>query len=116
MNVRLIWPMLLPATALVGGCALVGPASISNGRSVYNEVINQTEDQQILNTIVRLRYDRTFGMLTVASVTANIRLRAELNAEVGAGSSSNYVGNLVPLSEDRSADQRVPLLTVPVGG
>ncbi len=44
------------------GCALVGPQSITAGRGVYAEVINRTEDEQILNVMVRMRYDETFGM------------------------------------------------------
>ena len=35
------------------GCAVVGPQSITAGRGAYSEVINQTEDQQILNALVR---------------------------------------------------------------
>ena len=65
--------VLLVAVALGScGCALVGPQSISAGRGVYAEVINRTEDEQILNVIVRMRYDETFSMLSVASVTANL--------------------------------------------
>ena len=51
------------------GCAVIGPQSITAGRAVYTEVINRTEDEQILNVLVRLRYDETFGMMSVASVT-----------------------------------------------
>ena len=47
--------------------AVVGPRSITAGRGAYAEVINQTEDQQILNALVRTRYDETFGMISVAS-------------------------------------------------
>ena len=58
----------LGAMALVSslGC-IVGPGSIAAGRSVYNNVINSTENDQLLNMIVRDRYGETYGMLTVAS-------------------------------------------------
>ena len=43
------------------GCATVGPVSIAAGRGAYAEVINRTEDEQILNVVVRQRYDETFA-------------------------------------------------------
>ncbi len=55
------------------GCNVVGPMSLSGGRAVYAAVINTTEDEQLLNVIVRQRYDQSAGMLSVASLTANLR-------------------------------------------
>ena len=75
------WNTILLMTFLLGGCTAIGPASISNGRMAYNEVINYTEDQQILNAIVRERYGQTFSMLTVSSVTANVKFRANANSQ-----------------------------------
>ena len=59
--------LLVVAVLGLCSCAAVGPRSISAGRGAYAEVINRTEDEQILNVIVRERYDETFGMITVAS-------------------------------------------------
>ena len=51
--------MLVLLSALgFSGCAVIGPQSITAGRGVYAEVINRTEDEQLLNAIVRQRYDR----------------------------------------------------------
>ena len=80
------------------GCAVVGPQSISAGRGVYTETINRTSDEQTLNMLVRLRYDETFGMMSVASVTANLQFSAQAATNIGIGDSENYAGNLVPLS------------------
>lgn len=108
---------LLLATLLIGGCAIVGPASISNGRLVYSEVINYTGDQQILNMIVRERYAQTFGMLTVASVTASVRVRATVGAEFRAGASTSDVqGNLVPLSAGVAYEENPTISYVPLQG
>ena len=76
------------------GCAIVGPQSITAGRGVYTEVINRTEDEQILNVLVRQRYDETFGMISVASVTANLQFSARAATNIGIGDSDNYAGNL----------------------
>ena len=61
-------------------------------------MINRTEDEQILNVLVRMRYDESFGMLSVASVTANLRVSARASTDIGFGDDINYAGNLVPFS------------------
>ena len=92
-------PFLLAVSALMGGgCAGPGPAAITNGRGVYLDVINRTDDEQLLAIVVRKRYDETFGMLAVSSVTASMKLGGSIGANAGVGSANSYEGNLVPLS------------------
>ena len=98
------------------GCATIGPAELANGRSTYNAVINETEDQQILSMIVRQRYDETFGMLAVSSVTASLRVGASLGANVGIGPQSGYEGNLVPLSAGATYEENPVISYVPMRG
>ncbi|MHC5003569.1 MAG: hypothetical protein ACYTJ0_10640 [Planctomycetota bacterium] len=107
--------MILAALGL-SGCTVAGPSALSNGRNVYNEVINRTSDEQVLEMLVRLRYGESFGMLTVASVTANIKVRAEAGAEIGVGSDSNYRGNLVPLSGGFAYEENPTISYVPLRG
>ena len=71
------------ALLISGGCAQIGPASISHGRAIYNEVIAKTDDDQSLAYIVRLRYGQTANLLTVASITANVRFSANAGAQFG---------------------------------
>ncbi|MBT8367522.1 MAG: hypothetical protein KJP23_22750 [Deltaproteobacteria bacterium] len=109
--------MLVLLSALgFGGCAVVGPQSIAAGRGVYAEVINRTEDEQILNAIVRQRYDETFGMMSVASVTANLNFSAQAGANIGIGDSDNYAGNLVPLSAGVAYEENPTISYVPLKG
>lgn len=117
-SARALRPLLaLSAVALaVQGCAFVGSTSLSNGRSTYNAVINQTENEQILSMIVSRRYDETFGMLAVASVTANLRISATVGANVGIGSNSSYAGNLVPLSAGVAYEENPTISYVPLRG
>ena len=98
------------------GCATVGPQSITAGRGVYTEVINRTEDEQILNVLVRQRYDETFGMISVASVTANLQFSARADANIGIGDSDNYAGNLVPLSAGVGYEENPTISYVPLSG
>jgi len=98
------------------GCATVGPQSITAGRGGYTEVINRTEDEQILNVLVRQRYDETFGMISVASVTANLQFSARADANIGIGDSDNYAGNLVPLSAGVGYEENPTISYVPLSG
>jgi hypothetical protein len=98
------------------GCAGVGPVALNNGRSAYNAVINATEDQQILSMIVRQRYDETFGMIAVSSVTASLRIGASVGGNVGIGASSGYEGNLVPFSAGATYEENPTISYVPMRG
>jgi len=109
---------VLLAAAVLGmsGCATVGPQSISAGRGVYTEVINRTEDEQLLNVLVRMRYDETFGMISVTSITANLQFSARAEANVGFGDSDDYAGNLVPLAAGVGYEENPTISYVPLSG
>ncbi len=94
---RLLVTITVPGL-LAAGCAVVGPAAIRSGRSVYNDAIVATNNQQVLAMIVRTRYGEPTGLLAVASVTASVRLQATAGVEAGIGPDSSFEQNLVPLS------------------
>lgn len=81
--------------AMLFGCNVVGPAALGGGRSAYNSIVNQTEDEQILAAIVRSRYDQTFGLLAVTNITANIRVATSVGADAEIGSGSSFQGSTV---------------------
>ena len=116
MKTRIVIMMLLSASVLTGGCAVVGPSSISNGRMSYNEVINYTEDQQILNMIVRERYGQTFGMLSVSSVAASVKFRGSVAAEFNSWGSDQFTDELTPLSLGAAYEESPTISYVPVQG
>jgi hypothetical protein len=95
---------------------VVGPQSITAGRGNYTEVINRTEDEQILNVLVRQRYDETFGMISVASITAGLRFSTRAEANIGIGDSDNYAGNLVPLAAGVGYEENPTISYVPLSG
>ena len=115
-GVRARSALLLVAVLGLYGCATIGPQSITAGRGVYTEVINNTEDEQILNVLVRQRYDETFGMISVASVTANLQFSARAKADFGIGSKDNYKGNLTPLSAGVGYEENPTISYVPLSG
>lgn len=100
----------------LGSCAVIGPQSITAGRSAYTEVINRTEDEQILNALVRMRYEETFGMMTVASITAGLKFRAQAGTDIGIGDSDDYAGNLVPFSAGAAYEENPTISYVPLSG
>jgi hypothetical protein len=107
---------VLLTLCLALGCNGVGRTALSSGRGTYNAVINRTEDEQILSMIVRQRYDETYGLLAVASVTANVRVGASLGANVGIGSDDSYAGNLVPFSAGATIEENPTISYVPMRG
>jgi len=101
---------------LLGPRATLGPGAIVRGRGLYNEVISDTNNQQTLELIVRARYGEPSGLLSVASVTANLRTMATTNSEFGIGPSKNFQGNIVPLSLGLAYEENPTIAYTPVQG
>ena len=100
----------------LGPRATLGPGSIVRGRELYNQVISDTNNQQTLELIVRARYGEPWGLLSVGSVTANVRTTALANSQFGVGPPANYQGNLVPLSLGLSYEENPTVAYTPVQG
>ncbi len=105
--------LVLPA---VTGCSVAGTSAIRNGRAAYNDAIIETNNEQILAQIVRMRYMEPSGLLAVASVTANVRIQTSVGAEFGVGPESTYSGNLVPLRAGAVYEENPTISYTPVEG
>jgi hypothetical protein len=109
--------LVLPGCGrLFGPNATLGPGSIVRGRGLYNRVISETNNQQTLDLIVRARYGEPLGLLTVASVTANLRTTTTAEAQFGIGADANYRGNLTPLTLDLAYEDNPTIAYAPVQG
>jgi len=106
---------VLMAALVCSGCVSIGPPAISNGRMAYNEVINYTEDQQVLNAIIRDRYGHTFSLLSVSSITANVKFRSGIDTEFKAWGDSEDV-RLIPLSAGVGYEDNPTISYAPVNG
>ncbi len=102
--------------AALAGCAWLGPEIIRSGRPAYNDAILATNDEQLLQNIVRLRFGDSIGFLTVSAVTANVSMTVGGSVDLGIGPSQNYVGNLVPFSGSLIAEQNPTISYAPVRG
>ena len=74
-TVRLL-PILF--AMLLGGCSVfdefiqIGPDSVQDSRGEFNEVISQTNDQQLLLNLIKRRYGDSISVLEVSSVSTSV--------------------------------------------
>jgi hypothetical protein len=106
----------LVLAAVLSGCAWLGPEIIRSGRPAYNDAIIATNDEQLLQNIVRLRFGDGIGFLTVSSVTANVSMTSTGTVNLGFGPTDNYVGNLVPFTGTLTTEQNPTISYAPVRG
>jgi hypothetical protein len=102
--------------SLLAGCTVVGPSAIRSGRLAYNEAITETNNQQILKLVIQSRYEETGSLLSVASVTANVRVTSSAGIQAGFGDRSDYDGNLVPFSGGFIYEENPTISYTPVAG
>lgn len=82
-------PFLLLVTLVLSGCASVGPGTITRDRFDYTTAIRDTEQEQLLVNIVRLRYLEAPVFLKVASIINQYSLEGSVSL-----SAMNASGNL----------------------
>ena len=76
MNPGKYTSLVLLAALAAGGCNVVGPRAIDKGQFSYNEVINRTDNEQLLLNLVRLKYRDTPFFLEVSSVLTQYSLQS----------------------------------------
>lgn len=85
------WFVLL-VTVFMTGCSSIGPQQINMDRGRYNDIVRETDQEQILENIVRLRYVETPSYLQVSNVTASYsRSSAVSGTNVAISGSNNAV-------------------------
>jgi len=80
--------------AAIAGCSAVGPASVRMGRANYNTAIQQTNAEQLLLNLVRLRYRDVPYFLEVASVSTSFEFNAAASGGVSLPESASKAYNL----------------------
>jgi len=116
MRKRLAFLALALAACAQAGCAWLGPKSIRSSRAAYNDAIIATDSEQLLGTIVRMRYGEPSSMLLVSSITASMHVSAMGGAQFGFGRASNYAGNLIPLSVGGDYEDNPTISYTPLQG
>ncbi len=85
------WALVLTLSA----CQTVGPRSVQYGRGQYNEVLQQTNGEQLLLNLVRLRYRDVPLFLEVTSIASSLSLELGLDAGGTIGAGTATIGNRV---------------------
>lgn len=85
---------LVTATALLSACGSVGPRSLRYGRGTYNVAIQQTNSEQMLLNLVRLRYRDPPLFLEVTSISSS--LSVEVGGNLGGSVFSGRTGSVSP--------------------
>jgi hypothetical protein len=106
---------LLAATYLaISGCTQLGPGLVKAGRNEYNIAIQQTESEETLLNIVRLRYGDRPLYMDVGSVSTQFRWSQGVSATAAArrlpGADEAGIGGNLEYSE------RPTLTYTPIGG
>ena len=73
----------LPLLLLMAGCTGIGAARIEGDRNNYNQAIQQTNDEQLLLNLVRLKYRDTPFFMEVSNVASQFTFSAGVDASSG---------------------------------
>ena len=74
---------------LLAACGYAGPASLEATRPAYNQAIAQTNDQELLLNLVRLRYRDTTYFTSVERIAASLELNRTLGSQGTLGRTSS---------------------------
>jgi len=91
----------LAVTLILSGCAAQGPHRLLVDRFDYSAAIASSTNEQMLQNLVRLRYNETPVFLDVNSVIAQHQAdaRAQLGAEIGFTGSAGPPGDSIAIPE-----------------
>lgn len=89
---------LIPLVMALGGCAQFGPDGIKGNRLDYNVAIQQTNDQELLLNLVRLKYRDRMYFMNVERVVSAMELNRSLGASASIPPGSSATFNINPVT------------------
>jgi len=107
--------LLMTASILLSGCAQFGPELMKAGRNDYNKVLAQTDDEETLLNLVRLRYADNPAFMQVNSVSTSFTWNQGVQAEgfnFEPDSSDSHVG----IRGNLDYSERPTITYTPLGG
>ena len=108
--------VLLAASAMLAGCAHLGPKSVAVDRADYSEAIAESWKQQTLLNIVKLRYMDLPVFVDVSSIVAGYSLQSGVNVGGTESSAKAIQGNFVALGAQAIYTDRPTITYVPMTG
>jgi len=79
------WFVIAAALVLMSACGTFGPSAIQASRTDYNVVLRQTEDEQLLLNLVRLRYRDQLLFLEASAVNTQFTFGGYADASTALG-------------------------------
>jgi hypothetical protein len=108
--------LCLAASAMLAGCAHLGPRSVAVDRADYSAAIAESWKQQTLLNIVKLRYMDLPVFVDVSSVVAGYSLQAGVNVGGTESSAKAIQGNFVAAGAQAIYTDRPTITYVPMTG
>lgn len=113
--------LLLLGALLLGGCTHAGPRSIVATRPLYNQAIAQTNDQELLLNLVRIRYRDTTYFTSVERIAASLELNMSMTGSSGYSQTSSAapkdtIGRTVGLGGTIAMNERPTVFYAPLEG
>ncbi len=87
----------------LNACQSIGPAELKANRKVYNEVARESELEQLLQNIVRVRYSESSYFLKLTSLTTSFSFSSSLSASPSLSYNTNSPGSFSSVSRSLSA-------------
>jgi hypothetical protein len=107
--------LLVAASITLSGCAQYGPELMKAGRNDYNKVLAQTEDEETLLNLVRLRYADKPAFMTVNSVSTSFTWSQGVQAE-GFRFEPDSTDSRVGVRGNLDYSERPTITYTPLGG
>jgi hypothetical protein len=73
---------LLTLLPIVQSCSYIGPNSVENDRRNYNDVLQETNNEEILLNLVRMKYIDTPSFVNINSITSQLSFSASTSLSV----------------------------------
>lgn len=110
--------LLCGAALLLGGCASIGPKSISVNRPAYNIAVQQTNDQELLLNLVRLLYRDTLYFTTVDRIASSMELNQSygLGGSVSKATPAHTLNRALSLSSGIALNDKPTVFYAPIDG
>ncbi|MCM8542074.1 MAG: hypothetical protein NE328_17525 [Lentisphaeraceae bacterium] len=100
--------------ALFTGCgSLIGPSNIRNERQDFNVALQQTNDEQMLLNLVRMKYRDTNMFLEVGAIASQYSLTSNVTAS---GSLTNNFSNSIGLGSKIEYQEKPTISYTPLHG
>ncbi len=107
--------LLAVMLSAVSGCAQIGPELVKAGRNDYNQVLVQTQDEEMLLNLVRMRYSDNPVFLEVSSISTSFTWNQGTSAQAEKFESGSKDDN-ISVRGQLDYTERPTITYTPLGG